>query len=298
MNQISVGVAVGAGFRLIAREPAAFAVWCVVTFVLYGLPQALISSAMMSMAGAISAGDASVADFQQVQAQAFRYQPISYLSALALLLVLPPAVFRAILRPEERGFQFLRIGAAEFWTLLITIVITIAWFLAMLLSFIPIIAVAAISTMAGGGSGANVAAAGFTFLLFIPAFGVSAWLVLRLSLAPVMAFADRTFRLTESWRLTKGHAWRMFVVALTLFALMVLAELVVLGVGFGALVGSGGLQAWAADPMAAMKQVGAPLLIAGMVVWSVLVALIYVIWMASWADIYRQLRPAFADAFD
>ena len=73
---------------------------------------------------------------------------------------------------------------------------------------------------------------------------------------------------------------------------MLLAEVVVMGVGFGAVAALGGFEAFAADPMAALRRIGGPWLIARLLVWSLLVTVIYEVWMAAWADIYRQLRPA------
>lgn len=293
MYRISVGQAVGAGFRLIGREPVAFAAWCAVCFVIYGVPQMLMFSNMgpMLQALAASGGDATNAKVLEAEAAMMRYQPLSYLAYLALILILPGAVFRAVLRPEERSVLFLKVGAAELWTLLVTLVVTIGWIVALFAVAIPIVVVVAVAAVASGGN--EMAAAGA--LAVIPAMLITLWPLLRLSMAPVMAFADRTFRLPESWRLTKGHAGRMFLVGVTLTAIIVVVELVLLGVGVGLIAGSGAFNAQ--DPMRALAQLGWPMLLAGVVVWSVLMAFIYTLWMAAWADMYRQLRPQVAETF-
>lgn len=294
MHKISVGEAIAAGFRLIGREPLAFGAWCVVVFVLYGLPQLLVwSSFGPAFAAAATDADAEAAQASLLQSQAamMRYQPLSYLGLLALLLVLPGAIFRAVLRPEERSFLFLKVGAAELWSWLIVLMITLVWLVGLVILLIPILATVGIAASQEDGN----LVAGVASLFLLPAFLLSAWPVLRVSMAPVMAFADRTFRFPESWRLTKGHAWRMFLVALVLTVIVTLLQILVLGTGFGILAGSGVFSQ--ANPMLALQGLGMPALLAGVAAWSVLTALGYVLWMAAWANMYRQLRPPLGDTF-
>jgi amino acid transporter len=48
-----------------------------------------------------------------------------------------------------------------------------------------------------------------------------------------MSFAQRTFRIPEAWKMTRGHAGRIFLVMLALFALVLLAELLLFALGAG-----------------------------------------------------------------
>ena len=307
MGEISGREALFAGFRLIAREPAAFLAWCVVCFLLGIAPQALSLGPTLQMMGAMAAGGGvSSPEVLAAQQQMMAYQPLIYLSSLALMALIPAAVFRAILLPEDRGFLYLRLGAREFWVVVIVLVMVVMYFLAIVVGMIPFLIVVFIvglaSAGAEGGGGAAAGAAGGVLLGMVMIFAlmfVIFWGALRFSMAPVMAFADRTFRLTESWTLTKGRAWKMFLVGLAAFAITVLVEVVVLGGLFIAAGGAEGVTALGAapSPVAALQQLGAPWLAAAVVAMTLLSGMAYVLWAAAWADMYRQLRPGVAETF-
>jgi hypothetical protein len=302
MGRISGRGALAAGFGLVAREPAAFLVWCVVCFLLGIVPQVLTVGAMLQMMGAITAGGGAFGpEMMAAQQQALAYQPLTYLTGLALLALVPPAVFRAVLRPEDRGILYLRLGMREFWVAVIVLVMFVMYFIALLVAMIPVLVIVFIATLAVGGQGGAAAGSLISVLLLLAAFGVIAWGALRFSMAPIMAFADNTFRLTESWTLTKGHAWKMFLVGLALVAITIAIEAVLFSGLFLAAGGSAGLTAlgaaWQANPASALQQLGVVWLAAAIVVMSLLSGAIYAIWGGAWADMYRQLRVEPADVF-
>jgi hypothetical protein len=300
MNRISGRQALAAGFGVIAREPGAFLVWCVICFALGIVPSMLSLAPTLAMLGAIAdGGGATGPDVLAAQAQVMRYQPLVYLCSLAVMVLVPPAIFRAVLFPEDRGVMYLRLGAREFWMALIVIVLLIVYVLALLAWMIPYMIVTFVAgLLAGSGNAAGVivgAVVGLLLMLALVALLVR--VLLRLSMAPVMAFAESTFRLTESWALTRGHSWKMFLVALALFALTVVVELVVFGVltaWAGAVVP---LSSFASDPQGALNALGVPFLAAAGVAFSLISGVAYTVWGATWADMYRQLAVKPADVF-
>jgi hypothetical protein len=305
MGEISGREALFAGFRLIGREPAAFLVWCVICFALGIAPQMLSVGPTLQMMGALAAGgDVAGPEILAAQQRMMAYQPLIYLSSLALMALIPAAVFRAVLMPEDRGFLYLRLGAREFWLVVIVLVMVVMYFVAIIAGMIPFLIVIFIVGMASaGGEAAGVAAGGLVAVVMILALiAIIFWGLLRFSFAPVMAFADRTFRLTESWTLTKGRAWKMFLVGLAAFAITMLVEVVVLGGLFIAAGGPAGVtamgSAWVQDPAAALQQLGVPWVAAAIVAMTLFSGAAYVLWAAAWADMYRQLRPAVAETFD
>jgi hypothetical protein len=299
MNRISGRQALAAGFGVIAREPAAFLVWCVICFALGVAPQILTIGPTLAMLGAMAGGaDAAGPEVLAAQAQVMRYQPIIYLCSLAALLLVPGAIFRAVLFPEDRGAMYLRIGARELWLALIVIVLFVMYFIAIFVGMIPfliIVGIAGFMAREGGGASVGLVLLGVVLLF---AFSVAViWGLLRFSMAPVMAFAEKTFRLTESWGLTRGHAGKMFLVALALTALTLVVEVAIFGV-FAAWVGSAvTLPVLMADPQGALTTLGVPFLASAAVAFSLLSGAAYAVWGATWADMYRQLAVKPADVF-
>jgi hypothetical protein len=115
-----------------------------------------------------------------------------------------------------------------------------------------------------------------------------------------MSFADRVFRFPEAWRISKGHAGRMFLVALGLFVLAVVVEGVVFGVGFGLLASATPdfgrvLQT---NPASVFTRVGWPGMLAAGLLLSVVGGWYYTMGAAAWASMYRDLTHNEHDVFN
>ncbi len=297
-EEISVGRALGAGFDLIRRHPAAMAVWALAYMILGVLPQAglmaLIAPTWMKMVQDAAKGPAATQEMLQSQAGVMQLQPLSWILALVLMSVLLGAAYRAVLFPEERRFFYLRLGVRELWLGLVILVFGVGFVFAFFAAFIPIMVLAGI----GAAAKAPIVALLAVPLVFV-AFGVIIWGSLRLSLALPMTFAERTFRLFESWPATRGNGWRLFAVAAVIWLLLMVGELV-LGLGGFMLLGGPArfsqLGEMMRDPKALMSQV-APIWFGFSAVLVVLTTLFYALVGAAWADIYRQLKPPLAEVF-
>lgn len=286
MSTISIGRAVGAGSRLIAREPAAFAAWCAIYFVASAGPLLLSGGELLAMYRSMGQGGTPVMP---------RFQPLSILVSLGMIVVLPAAVFRAALTPNERRFAYLRVGRRELWMVLNTLAMLacglVVWFGTMLIMGVLV---------AGGAFVAQGApwVLGVLMVVLYP-FMIAFWIwpFLRLSMAPVMAFEDRKLRIVESWRLTRGHAWRLFLVALLLGVILVAAEMVLLAIGAFALGGAETMAILSSNPGALMARMTLPGLIVAAAVGSVFGVGAYAVGGAAWADMYRQIRPRLDETF-
>jgi len=294
MGSFSAGAAIGAGFRMIGREPVAFMVWCLAMLMLGVLPQGWVFSQMFGMFGRLAqlsaqgAADPAIGDMFQLQAQMMQLQPISYASSIVSQTLVVGAIFRAMLRPEERSWFFLRLGPRELWLGLVVLVLAVMIFMGMFALMIPVMIVA------GVGAAAKVEAIAFLApLLMFVAFGVAIWLLIRLSMAPVMSFARSTFVLFESWPFTRGHALKMFGVALALVIIVWLLELLFGAAAFVAIAAQGPLdqlfKADAANPFAGFARLGFGFWAGLAVGWAVLSTFFCAIFGAAWAEIFRSL---------
>lgn len=285
--------ALAAGFNLIRREPAAFLVWCVVVFVLGVAPQMLTFGSMIQSFAVIGTGG-SPEEIMAAQQQMMRFMPLNYLCGFAILLLLPTAIFRAVLRPEEGGFMFMRLGPAEWWFFLAVIVYFIAYMLGFIVFMIPWMLFIGLATLLTQMGPVGALAMLPLFLVAPPLLiGILVWWLLKFSMGPLMSFGERTFRFAESWKLTRKQTWKMFLVALALTVITGLAYLLVLGaVLLGVGLDLNGLATTAAaDPGAVLARIGLPWLVVGVLAYTLLTTAYYVVWGAAWADMYRQLRP-------
>lgn len=299
MVRLSGSRALSAGFGLIGREPAAFMVWCVICLVLTVAPQILSAVPMFSALEAVgkNGGELSTADAAAMQAQSLRYQGLIWLASLVAFILVPPAVFRAVLFPDERGFMYLKLGAREFWSVLIAIVLAVGGMIALFVGLIPLFVILGVSSAAAQGGAPSGGSILLAVLLVLGLCGVLLWIGLRLSMAPLMAFSDKTFRLTESWRLTRGHGGKLFLVAVALAVITLVTEMLIFGIFLGWAGSVVRLEDFGRAPLAVMTTLGAPFLAAAAIAASLFTSAFHAIWYGAWAEMYRQLAVKPEDVF-
>ncbi|MFC3076755.1 hypothetical protein ACFODL_01500 [Phenylobacterium terrae] len=293
MAEISVGRAAGAGLRLIRREPKAVLGWAGLYLAAAAITMALFG-AIFGQFFTTLARDAEPdpAVLMGLNAQMMALQPLVWLGAIVLQTVLMAAVFRAVLQPEERRWAYLRLSGQELWLGLVYLVLSFGISIVAMMLLFPVVGLAVFLGYLfrdALGPWGMVLIGGPTLLLFM---GAVVWLMLRLCLAYPMSFADRNFRLFESWTATRGHAGRLFLV----FLLAVLIALGVQLVGFVicaglmlAVIGPNWQALMAGDPLLLLRTVG-PFLPLFVVLGSVLSAVMAAITTAPLAEVYRQLR--------
>jgi len=301
MREVSVGGAIAAGFRLIAREPLAFLVWTALYGVVGIAPQMLGWAASLNTLSAMRAGAVAPAALAEAMGPMQQLQPLTILTASLSAMVLYGAGFRAMLYPDERRYFYLRLGARELWMALSTIVIFVIYVLALLAMMIPFMIVVFGAGAAGGGAGSVIGVL-IAVPLFFVAMGVILWGFSRLSLALPMSFAQRNFRIPEAWKMTKGHAGRIFLVVLALGALVVLIELLVVALGAGVislfmpLADLGKL--FTENPAKLFSTVNPAVWVLIAVVWSLFGTAAGTLFAGSLAQIYSDLTgPTHADVF-
>lgn len=297
MAEISVAQAAGAGLRLIRREPKAVLGWAGLYLAVTGALVALMGVTFANFFAVLGQADGSepeIADMVALQMQMMALQPLFMVGVFALQTVMMGAVFRAVLQPEERRWAYLRLSSQELWLFLVYIVLSFGIGIAASILLFPLAGIAGVVGFAfrdslGPWAMALVAVPGLLALV-----AAVIWLMLRLCLAYPMSFADRNFRVFESWAMTRGHAGRLFLV----FLLAVLIALAVQLVGFAvcagvllAVIGPDWQALTAGDPLLLFRTIG-PLMVLFVIIGSVLSAVMAAITTAPLAEAYRQLAAA------
>ncbi len=306
MATIDIGRTATAGLGVIARAPLAVLAWAAVLFVVGVLPVAGLLSAfvgaLVELAHAEAAGrEPAPEDIMPMMSAAFAMQPVLLITGMAVRAIITSAVFRAVLEPDESRWFYLRLGAQELW---MALMIAVMWILLSLLSFpaafvvMPVIMFAAM----GAQNDPAMVIAPTVFAVLVMG-GLYAWLLIRFSMALPMTFAQRQFRLFESWKITKGHTLRLLGVGLILVAVVAALQLAVavvfVAISFG-LHGTGGFDEaamtafFAQDASIWMAEL-APWAIGVAVLGALLGAVLTTVMTAPWAEAWRQLGDAGAE---
>jgi hypothetical protein len=297
MADVGVAEAVGAGFALIRRRPLTVVVWglSVGVFLLLAIlflgPQLGAFIARVRNAALTQAWTPDFAGMARFQSSIM----LVNIAGLFIRAVLIGAVFRAVLKPQDGAFAYMRVGIVELFLAVLLFGGGIAFVMLIVAVGAPFVLAVVWLAMAH-----NIAAAvvtglvGGAFVLFLVA-----WLALRLSLLGPMIVDSGGFPLGEAWVLTRGRTGSLFLIALLLFVIMIALETLVFGVvsvfGLGLLSGlphgPQALQVLASRPTADLLAGLAPVLVLVWLVWSLVVGLACAILLAPWAAVYRQLAP-------
>ncbi len=308
MATFSIGDALGSGFRLIGRRPLSVLVW--------GFAYLILGFGPLAATFALGWGDFQPLfqhpetfvpeagrptflspQFIALQSRWMMLQPLMFLGSLVARAVLTGAIFRAVLEPRNRGFAYLRLGMRELWLGLLMLAMTFLMVILVIITAIPVVAVAAGVGYALSQNNQQAWVALDIAVACALWLGTFLWICIRFSMAAPMTFADREFRLFESWTFTKGHAWKLFglglLVGVVLIAVMMVVEAIALASVFGSGVAWGQhhdqLIAYFQRPPAVWAQAAAPWIGVGAVILAFFVASISAIAMAPWAEAYRQL---------
>ncbi|MGA0605523.1 hypothetical protein ACO2Q0_05930 [Phenylobacterium sp. VNQ135] len=286
MARFSIDTALKSGFRLARREWGAVLVW--------GAAYLLLSLAMqmVSIGAALPAymrnlrddpEGAAAALEQASAAQAFVTLPVALVLGLALGTLIYGAVCRAMLRPDERGFFFMRLQRRELSMLLTMLAMGV-------LAMLVIVPIVVVTGGLVGGVSAVTGTPGWPWAVLIGGAATAGYLYLaaRFSLAWVMAWDEQRFVLLDSWRLTKGQGWRMVLAAIALLFLLLIVAIVVMipvaivaGIFFAVAGMAGGAAAAIVISLVA---------IAGLIFFAAFNGVFVAAVAAAYVEIYRELR--------
>ncbi|MFZ5670631.1 MAG: hypothetical protein ACOY4K_14175 [Pseudomonadota bacterium] len=302
MAKLDAANAAFAGFSLISRRPLAVVGWAVFIFVVGVLPAFGLLSAMGSSLAELirlgeSGADPTPEQIMPMMSTIYAMNPILWVTSLVMRVVLAGAIFRAVLEPSQGRWAYLRLGMGELMIAVVTIVLSImlgvgasVW---VLLTVGVCLALWEASQPAAIGAGVVSGVALLVTMI---------WLLLRFSLAAPMSFAEKNFRLIESWKLTRGHAGGLLLMALILFVIMIIVEAVLMALFAGALAATGAglvtaggldeaaIHAFFSQPPSVWMSALMPWIVVACIVGSLVGAAVSAIVTAPWAEAYRQLR--------
>jgi hypothetical protein len=217
------------GFRITRARPSAILAWAAVQLVFVVLARL----ALIWIVGDKAAAFFSLSLFSNPAAMTALAPVITQYTAayLALLVILCgilyPAVERAVLRPGEGGWGWLRLGLDEARQA----AVFACWVLVLLAAYLAgMVAVQILALLVGlalGTAGAFVVSA----IGFLADLAVIVWIGVRLSLAPPASFDRRRVVLFDTWGLTRGRVWPLLGAYALSWALSFLVTVLVSFIG-------------------------------------------------------------------
>lgn len=226
------------------------------------------------------------------------FEALTILSPLLLLSLLiqsmmAAAIYRILLRGQTGSVRLFRIGRAEFRLMALALIYVVLF--ALLMAALTLVGTILMALVYGLGPGVR-AFVGTLAWLFVA--GLTVFLAVRMSLAPVITFDRDKLALFDSWSVTRGQFWRLtgaYVLTLSLIVVaFFVAVLVFLPAAGIAVIASGGSladlwQVFAVPEEPTLSAYFQPLRIGYMVVSSVFSAFWYAVIAAPGAYAYRAL---------
>lgn len=281
------------GFRLARRSPMTILIWGVlyvaITVVILAVAGGSMAAIMEQAQALETGGEPTPEQMGAFFAAYFSFLGLIMPLSIVLSGVIYAAVNRAVLRPTESAFGYLRLGMDEVRVIVVYFALSILAAVVFGLAFMVAAIITGVGAAALGDAGwiPAVIAFGACFVLMI-------WLLVRFSLALPITVAEKKFAIFESWTATKGQFWNLLGMALLAFVLtivvQVLLTVVFLPIFFFAMGGFENLGALEAMSPAEVFQTMLPLGIAVLIYMGLLSALQLAILYAPFAAAYRDIR--------
>lgn len=216
---MDIGEVIGGGFRTIRDHPLAVAVWGLVYLLMF-IPMMfvmrLFNPANMAT---VQVGAVSPASWM---AGMMGYFLLLFALMLVVYVVLFAAAQRAVLRPEQRSFFYLRFGMDELRLLALTILFIVVFYVTIFILMFALVALTAV--VARGATGLGVL---MGFIDFIAAVAFTAFYYMRFGLAFPLTLMRGKIIIGEAWRISRGHFWALFAASLVVLIILFVCWMVV-----------------------------------------------------------------------
>jgi hypothetical protein len=294
MAKFSVSDVATTGFRVVREHPVSVAVWAILMFAATLGVSVLMARTVGPALMQLQALNATTnADPDKMWAAMQALLPI-YALMIPLYFVNYSIQYatasRVILRPGDRAFAYLRLGADElrqFGLMVVKFIVIMGLYLAVV-----------IGAVVFASKGAAPLGGLWAVAIILVAIALFIYVVVRLSLASPLTFASGKVNLFGSWRLTRGQFWPMlltYILVGILWCIACLIGVVVIG-AIMMLVGGGfdGLTTLYQPDMASVNAVLTPVRLVNLAGSAILMAITIPVVMTPQAAIYRAITEASA----
>jgi len=211
------------GFRVVRRAPLTILFWSLIYLAAFAVTFIAVGpslAGLMAMAERMQGAEPGFAEFEAL-GRAFGWifgvaAPIM----LAMGAVLNAAVARSVLRPSEKAFGYVRVGADELRVLATTLILSLVIFV-LTMGLYLVLALLGFAAYSSG--------QGWLWLIVVlgalAAIGLVVWLSVRWSLAVPIAMAEKRIAPFASFALTKGRFWPLLGMALLAGVMSILVSL-------------------------------------------------------------------------
>lgn len=226
MARFSIGTAIGDAFDLVRRRPLSVFVWGLLLVTPFFISLALLLPTMGELFATMPAPDENSPDdmmASRMVAGMMQFQLASMLLNIGQMLVAAvvyTAVFRAVLRPQERSAFSLRVGMDELRVAVVGLAIGVGLYAAMLLFMVVGLAVGFAVWTAGDAVGLTVAICVMVLIMLVGLFLALA----RVSMMAPASVLYRDFAFVQGWRLAAGKTLPLFGMMLVILILILLFE--------------------------------------------------------------------------
>lgn len=295
MADFSASEAAFTGFRVVARRPRLVLVWALLEFAFalaitsFATTTVAPSYARLSELAASGQAPGVVDEANQLLQQVAPPSLAIVAAGLVYYAIFYAAMNRAVLRPDDSRFAYLRLGADELRQLGLLALLLLIAFAIYIAAFVVGVVIGGVFALVASPEGAPALSILVAILVGVPLMVVA---LVRLSLSPAITFASaRTVSLADSWRLTRGRFWPMlgtYLVA-TALNLVVLVCTYTIAVAASMLVGGFGALGDAVRPSETLADVVRPASLVHLVVLSIGEALRAPVLMTPPTYIYAAL---------
>lgn len=236
MTRFSIGEALGAAFKLMRQRPAAVFVWGALiigpTLAFMPMMLATMSRFVTTMEAQTASGiDPATAPFPAEALAGMIGMQLAFgllnLLQLFALIVVYPAIMRAIIRPQERSWFSMRVSMDEVRVALVAGAVFGGCYIVMMIAMMLVMVVGMFVIGTGTGSESSGVAVAIMMAVLMLAMMVAILCVLpRFSLMAPASLMTRRFAFAEGWRMAKGQWGRLIGLQLSVIAIILLVELV------------------------------------------------------------------------
>ena len=279
------------GFRVVRRAPLSLLFWVLVYLVGGGIMMALIGpqlAGLMALSETLESSEPSFDEVMQVFSAMGTMMAVILPIALILGAILAAAVTRAVLRPGDKAWGYVRFGMDELRVLAVQIIVGLAMFAITMLIYM---------VLAGLGAAAMAMEQPWLWLLVVlgalGGIGLVIWLSVRWSLAVPIAVAEKRIAPFASFGLTKGRFWPLLGMALLAAVMTIVVSLLVQIVTFPATLAFGSMESLAAyegQDLMVMLTAAWPVIVVACLINAVSSALQLAVLYAPFTSAYQALK--------